>query len=474
MPLHQGSHGRPAPSEEHRRLALNPFYGEADPTAQMEAAPATHQLPDGPLPPLTAYRLVHDELMLDGNSRLNLATFVTTWMEPQAGVLMGECRDKNMVDKDEYPRTAELERRCVAMLADLWNAPDPMATVGCSTTGSSEACMLAGLALKRRWAKKNSGRYPASARPNLVMGVNVQVCWEKFCTFWEVEARQVPMDGERFHLDPQAAAELCDENTIGVVGILGSTFDGSYEPIAELCAALDDLQERTGLDIPVHVDGASGAMVAPFIDKDLVWDFRLPRVSSINTSGHKYGLVYPGVGWALWRSPAELPEELVFRVNYLGGDMPTFALNFSRPGAQVVAQYYTFLRLGREGYRAVQQTSRDIAMRLAEGFESLGDFRLLTRGDELPVFAATTKPEITAYDVFDVSRRLRERGWLVPAYTFPANRQDLSVLRVVCRNGFSSDLAELLLDDLRSLLPELRAQPGPLQRDKAAQTAFHH
>jgi len=474
MALHQGRHGRPAPSEEHRRLALNPFFGEADPTAPMVAAPPTHRLPEDPLPPSTAYRLVHDELMLDGNSRLNLATFVTTWMEPQAGVLMSECRDKNMIDKDEYPRTAELERRCVAMLADLWNAPDPASTVGCSTTGSSEACMLAGMALKRRWSAKNADRYPATARPNLVMGVNVQVCWEKFCTFWEVEPRQVPMDGERFHLDPQAAAELCDENTIGVVGILGSTFDGSYEPIADLCAALDDLQERTGLDIPVHVDGASGAMIAPFLDPDLVWDFRLPRVSSINTSGHKYGLVYPGVGWALWRSPAELPEELVFRVNYLGGDMPTFALNFSRPGAQVVAQYYTFLRLGREGYRAVQQASRDIARRLAVQFEALEDFRLLTRGDELPVFAVTTKPDVQAYDVFDVSRRLRERGWLVPAYTFPANRQDLSVLRVVCRNGFSSDLAELLLDDLRGLLPELRSQAHPLHRDPGVQTAFHH
>ncbi|MFI9500505.1 glutamate decarboxylase [[Kitasatospora] papulosa] len=474
MALHQGRHGRPAPSEEHRRLALNPFFGEADPTAPMVAAPPTHRLPEDPLPPSTAYRLVHDELMLDGNSRLNLATFVTTWMEPQAGVLMGECRDKNMIDKDEYPRTAELERRCVAMLADLWNAPDPASTVGCSTTGSSEACMLAGMALKRRWSAKNADRYPATARPNLVMGVNVQVCWEKFCTFWEVEPRQVPMDGERFHLDPQAAAELCDENTIGVVGILGSTFDGSYEPIADLCAALDDLQERTGLDIPVHVDGASGAMFAPFLDPDLVWDFRLPRVSSINTSGHKYGLVYPGVGWALWRSQAELPEELVFRVNYLGGDMPTFALNFSRPGAQVVAQYYTFLRLGREGYRAVQQASRDIARRLAVEFEGLEDFRLLTRGDELPVFAVTTKPDVQAYDVFDVSRRLRERGWLVPAYTFPANRQDLSVLRVVCRNGFSSDLAELLLDDLRGLLPELRSQAHPLHRDPGVQTAFHH
>ncbi|WP_031055061.1 glutamate decarboxylase [Streptomyces sp. NRRL F-5702] len=475
MPLHRGAHPeQDEPSDERRRLALNPFYGEADPTAAMHTAPPRHRLPDGPLPPLTAYRLVHDELMLDGNSRLNLATFVTTWMEPQADVLMSECRDKNMIDKDEYPRTAELERRCVAMLADLWNAPDPQTAVGCSTTGSSEACMLAGMALKRRWTRRNADRYPAKAKPNLVMGVNVQVCWEKFCDFWEVEARQVPMEGDRFHLGPRAAVELCDENTIGVIGVLGSTFDGSYEPIAELCAALDALQERTGLDVPVHVDGASGAMVAPFLDPDLEWDFRLPRVASINTSGHKYGLVYPGVGWVLWRAAAALPEELVFRVNYLGGEMPTFALNFSRPGAQVVAQYYTFLRLGHEGYRAVQQASRDVACGLARAVEGLGDFRLLTRGDQLPVFAFTTKDDVHAYDVFDVSRRLRERGWLVPAYTFPADRQDLSVLRVVCRNGFSSDLAELLIEDLKLLLPELRSQRHPLSQDRPVPTAFHH
>ncbi|MEU9669054.1 glutamate decarboxylase [Streptomyces bobili] len=466
MPLHKG----PAKSDE-RSLSVNPFYGEADPVSGMTEAPPKHRLPDGPTPPSTAYQLVHDELMLDGNSRLNLATFVTTWMEPQAGVLMAECRDKNMIDKDEYPRTAELERRCVAMLAGLWNAPDPSAAVGCSTTGSSEACMLAGMALKRRWSARNPG---TTARPNLVMGVNVQVCWDKFCNFWEVEARLVPMEGDRFHLDPQAAAELCDENTIGVVGILGSTFDGSYEPIADLCAALDGLQERTGLDIPVHVDGASGAMIAPFLDEDLVWDFRLPRVASINTSGHKYGLVYPGVGWALWRDRDALPEELVFRVNYLGGDMPTFALNFSRPGAQVVAQYYTFLRLGRSGYRAVQRSTREVARGLADRVEALGDFRLLTRGDELPVFAFTTAPGVEAYDVFDVSRRLREHGWLVPAYTFPPNREDLSVVRIVCRNGFSSDLADLFMDDLTRLLPELRRQPHPLTRDKAAATGFHH
>lgn len=453
-------------------LATNPLHGVTNPAAGMASAPPTRRLADTPMAPDTASRLVRDELMLDGNARQNLATFVTTWMEPQAAELMSECRDKNMIDKDEYPRTAELERRCVAILADLWHAPDPDNAIGCSTTGSSEACMLAGMALKRRWIARNADRYPAE-RPNLVMGINVQVCWEKFCNYWEVEPRLVPMEGDRFHLDPQAAARLCDENTIGVVGILGSTFDGSYEPIAELCVVLDALQERTGLDIPVHVDGASGAMIAPFLDPDLVWDFRLPRVASINTSGHKYGLVYPGVGWALWRDPDNLPEELVFRVNYLGGNMPTFALNFSRPGAQVAAQYYSFLRLGHEGFRVVQQATRDVARSLADGIEALGDFRLLTRGDQLPVFAFTTKDEITAYNVFDVSRRLREFGWLVPAYTYPANRQDLSVLRIVCRNGFTSDLATLLLKNLTHLLPQLRAQSAPLPLNGNAES-FHH
>jgi glutamate decarboxylase len=303
------------------------------------------------------------------------------------------------------------------------------------------------------------------------MGVNVQVCWEKFCEYWEVEPRLVPMDGERFHLTAEEAVAHCDENTIGVVAILGSTFDGSYEPVAEIAAALDELQARSGWDIPVHVDGASGAMIAPFLDTELVWDFRLPRVASINTSGHKYGLVYPGVGWVVWRDHAALPSELVFNVNYLGGDMPTFALNFSRPGAEVAAQYYTFVRLGRDGFRAVQQASRDVATSLADRIGELGPFRLLTRGDELPVFAFTTIPEVTGYDVFDVSRRLRERRWLVPAYTFPENRTDLAVLRIVVRNGFTHDLADLLLADLRRVVPELESQPA---RALTANAAFHH
>jgi glutamate decarboxylase len=332
--------------------------------------PPHDRLGDPPVPPEVAYQLIHDELLLDGNARLNLATFVTTWMEPQAGRLMAECVDKNMIDKDEYPQTAELEGRCVRILADLWHAPDPRTAIGCSTTGSSEACMLAGLALKRRWSRgRGSGR---NERANLVMGANVQVCWEKFCNYWEVDARVVPMEGERFHLTAPEAVACCDENTIGVVAIFGSTFDGSFEPVADIGSALDDLQDRTGLDVPVHVDGASGAMIAPFLDPDIEWDFRLARVASINTSGHKYGLMYPGVGWVIWRDHDALPEELVFKVNYLGGEMPTLALNFSRPGAEVVAQYYTFLRLGREGFRSVQQASRDVATSLAFASQTSG------------------------------------------------------------------------------------------------------
>jgi len=462
-----GSSHRRRTSAEH--LSVNPLFAQGSVLAPIPSK----RLPAGEMSSAAAYQIIHDELMLDGNARQNLATFVTTWMEPEVGRLMAECLPKNMIDKDEYPQTAELEHRCVSMLADLWNAPDPSGAPGCSTVGSSEACMLGGLAMKRRWQVARRAAGAPTDRPNLVMGINVQVCWEKFANYFEVEPRQVPMKGDRFHLTGEEAVKLVDENTIGVVAVLGSTFDGSYEPVAEISAGLDELQARAGLDISIHVDGASGAMIAPFLDGDLVWDFRLPRVASINTSGHKYGLVYPGVGWVVWRDHEALPAELVFNVNYLGGNMPTFALNFSRPGAEVVVQYYTFLRLGFAGFRTVQQASRDIAMGLAERIGELGPFELLTRGDELPVFAFTTKSGISTFNVFDVSRRLRERGWLVPAYAFPENRQDLSVVRIVVRNGFSRDLASLFVEDLSRLLPELERQSGPLQGSETA-AAFHH
>jgi glutamate decarboxylase len=432
-----------------------------------------HELPESEMDPDVAYQVIHDELMLDGNARMNLATFVSTWMEPQAEKLMAECFDKNMIDKDEYPQTAELESRCVSILSRLWHAPDASQPIGCSTTGSSEAAMLGGLALKRRWQQRRHAEGKPTDRPNLVMGINVQVCWEKFANYWDVEMRLVPMEGERFNLSAEEAVALCDENTIGVVAILGSTFDGSYEPVAEICAALDDLQARTGVDVPVHVDGASGGFVAPFLDPELVWDFRLPRVASINTSGHKYGLVYPGVGWIVWRDAAALPEDLIFWVNYLGDEMPTFALNFSRPGSQVVAQYYNFLRLGFDGYRKVQEYARSIATRLSAEIAELGPFRLLTAGDELPVFAFTLADGVEGFSVFDVSSALRERGWQVPAYTFPENRTDLAALRVVVRYGFGHDLADLFLDDLKRQLARLEKQGSPIH-DSSSGAGFHH
>ena len=458
------------PSVRTRRateLAVAPLF-----TLETERLPR-HRIPEGELPPDVACQIIHDELMLDGNARMNLATFVTTWMEPQAEKLMAECLDKNMIDKDEYPQTAELEMRCVNALSRLWHAPDAEQATGCSTTGSSEAAMLGGLALKRRWQKRRSDSGKPADRPNLVMGINVQVCWEKFANYWDVEMRLVPMEGNRFHLSAEDAVKLCDENTIGVVAILGSTFDGSYEPVREICEALDDLQARTELDVPVHVDGASGAFVAPFIDEELEWDFRLPRVASINASGHKYGLVYPGVGWIVWRDAEALPEDLIFWVNYLGDNMPTFALNFSRPGAQVVAQYYNFLRLGFDGYRRVQGYARGVATRLASQIAQLGPFELLTKGDELPVFAFTLAEGIDNYTVFDVSNALRERGWLVPAYTFPENRTDLAALRVVVRRGFSHDMADLLVADIERQLPRLQKQSAPLHEGAGA-SGFHH
>jgi len=378
-----------------------------------------------------------------------------------------------MIDKDEYPQTAELEMRCVNMLAHLFHSPDVSKATGCSTTGSSEAAMLGGLALKRRWQHKRKAQRRPADRPNMVMGINVQVCWEKFCNYWDVEMRLVPMEGNRFHLSAEEAVKLCDENTIGVVAIMGSTFDGSYEPVEEICKALDEFQTKTGIDIQVHVDAASGGMIAPFLDKELEWDFRLPRVASINVSGHKYGLVYPGVGWILWRDAEALPEDLIFKVNYLGGNMPTFALNFSRPGAQIVLQYYNFLRLGFSGYTRVQQYARDVATYLSGAIEKLGMFELVTRGDELPVFAFKLKENVKNYTVFDVSSALRERGWTLPAYTFPKNRTDVAVLRVVVRTGVSHDLADMLIADMKRQLPHLQKQHMPV-RDAGSGGGFRH
>ncbi len=438
-------------------MYLTPTYG----SRVLEKPVPKYKMPEDEMDPRAAYHIIHDELMLDGNSRLNLATFVTTWMEPEAKDLMTECFDKNMIDKDEYPQTAEIEMRCVNIMANLFNAPASDGNAcGCSTIGSSEAAMLGGMAMKWRWRKRMQNQGKPTGKPNMIMGIDVQVCWEKFCRYWEVEPRLVMMEPGEYCLTPEKALELCDENTIGIVPILGTTFTGQYEPIKELNDALIEFNKERGFDIPIHVDAASGGFVAPFLQPDLEWDFRLERVKSINVSGHKYGLVYPGVGWAIWRDWAELPEELIFRVNYLGGDMPTFALNFSRPGNQVVAQYYNFLRLGFEGYRRIMQSCQDTALFLSVEIDKMPEFECLSNGSDIPVFAFKISDSANVnFSVFDVSEMLRHRGWLVPAYTLPENCQDVAVLRVVVKEGFSLDMANMLLDDIRRTLKHFAEQP---------------
>ncbi|MEB3331081.1 MAG: glutamate decarboxylase [Synechococcaceae cyanobacterium] len=434
-----------------------------------------HRLAERGLDPETAYELIHEHLMLDGNARLNLATFVGTWMEPAARRLMEDCADKNIIDKDEYPQTAEIEERCLRILADLWHAPDPARAVGTSTTGSSEGCMLGGLVLRWQWRERRRAAGLEASRPNLVMGSNTQICWDKFCVYFDVEPRMVPITPERLHLGVAEAVALCDENTIGVVGILGSTFDGSYEPIEELQQALDALQQRSGIDIPIHVDAASGGFVAPFNSPSLRWDFRLPRVQSINTSGHKYGGVLPGVGWVLWREDALLPEPLRFNVNYLGGQMPTIGMNFSRPGAQIVGQYFNFLHLGREGYAARMAELEAIACHLADGIRELPPLRLVSHPlGQLPVFAVELDPTVSHWDVFHLSDKLRERGWLIPAYTMPADCERMAVLRFVVRAGFSRDMADSLLDDIERAVSWFQSLDGPMPSPVERQASFHH
>ena len=456
-------------SKPRARAPREPADAEPD-SAKLELP--THKVPAHGLGMEFSYEAITSDLLLDGAARLNLATFVTTWMPSTASRLMEETADKNMIDKDEYPQTAAIESRCVNMLANLWGSPEDGNATGCSTEGSSEACMLAGLAFKWRWRARREAAGKPADRPNLVMGVNVQVCWEKFCRYWDVEPRTVPMEGDRFHLGAEEAVANCDENTIGVVAILGSTFDGSYEPIADICAALDHLESEQGLDIPVHVDAASGGFVAPFIQPQLKWDFRLPRVQSINSSGHKYGLIYPGVGWAVWRDVDALPRELIFKVNYLGGELPTFTLNFSRPGSEVITQYFMLTSFGHAGYRRAIGGAQSVAQYLAREIAKLGPYRLITEGNDLPVFAFTLAPEIENYTVFDVSDRLRQRGWLVPAYTFPANRQDLSVLRIVVRAGMTLEMADFLLDHMRDLTAFLESLDAPLPGEH--RQAFSH
>ncbi|KAL5995458.1 hypothetical protein ACLOJK_025520 [Asimina triloba] len=419
------------------------------------------KMPENSIPKEAAYQIINDELMLDGNPRLNLASFVTTWMEPECDKLMMAAINKNYVDMDEYPVTTELQNRCVNMIAHLFNAPlgDSETAIGVGTVGSSEAIMLAGLAFKRRWQNRRRAEGKPCDKPNIVTGANVQVCWEKFARYFEVELKEVKLREGYYVMDPAKAVEMVDENTICVAAILGSTLNGEFEDVKLLNDLLTEKNKETGWDTPIHVDAASGGFIAPFLYPELEWDFRLPLVKSINVSGHKYGLVYAGIGWVIWRNKEDLPEELIFHINYLGADQPTFTLNFSKGSSQVIAQYYQLIRLGFEGYQNVMENCRENAMVLKEGLEKTGRFNIVSKDNGVPLVAFSLKDN-SLHNEFEVSEYLRRFGWIVPAYTMPPDAQHITVLRVVIREDFSRTLAERLVIDIVKVLHELDALPS--------------
>ncbi|MEM6690516.1 MAG: glutamate decarboxylase [Planctomycetota bacterium] len=461
MPLHD--------KDSVRDLLDDDIYASVDLSVSMPK----YRFPSSESDPRHAYALVHDELMLDGNSRQNLATFCQTWVEPEVHKLMDECIDKNLIDKDEYPQTAEIEARCVHMLADLWSSPDSANSIGCSTAGSSEAAMLGGMAMKRRWEAKRQG----TSKPNLITGP-VQVCWHKFVRYWDIEHREIPMEEGRLIMTPEEVLKRCDENTIGVVPTLGVTFTCQYEPVKAVADALNRLQKEKGWDIPIHVDGASGGFLAPFCSPNLEWDFRLPRVKSINASGHKFGLSPLGVGWVIWREESDLPEELIFWVNYLGGNMRDIALNFSRPGGQVACQYYNFLRLGREGYQKIHTACYETAQHLAREIEKLGPFEVIYDGqmDEgIPALCWKVKDGVDlGFSLYDLADRLRARGWQVPAYSLPSDCQDVVIQRILVRHGVSRDLGNLLLSDMKRAIEHFNAHPIEKSLTEKEAAGFHH
>ena len=446
-------------------------------THAMQVSVPRLRMPTDGLRPDVAFHLVTDDLMLDGNARQNLATFCQTWFDDQIHKLMDLSIDKNMIDKDEYPATAEIESRCVHILAELWNSPAGADTIGCSTTGSSEAAMLGGLALKWKWRERRASDGKPADRPNLVTGP-VQVCWHKFGRYFDVEIREVPLERDRLGLTPEEVLKHVDENTIGVVPTLGVTFTCQYEPIAAIAAALDRLQTETGFDVPIHVDAASGGFIAPFVAPKLLWDFRLPRVRSINTSGHKFGLAPLGVGWVVWRDASELPDDLIFHVNYLGGDMPVFQINFSRPAGQIIASYYNFLRLGFEGYRRIHQASYEIGQYLAAEIVKLGPFELLCDSNPATGIPTVTwrirEGEDPGYTLFDLADRMRARGWQVPAYTLTGSAADIPVQRILVRLGVSRDMASLLLDDFRDAVAHFGRHPVTVPLTKEESGGFSH
>ncbi|HZY27947.1 MAG TPA: glutamate decarboxylase [Jiangellaceae bacterium] len=425
----------------------------------------SRELPETGMSPVDAMRLVAEDLALEGDPARNLATFVTTWMEPEAQRIIAANLHRNFIDHAEYPRTAEIEQRCIRMLANLYHAPGE--TTGARTQGSSEAIMLGALSLKWNWRKRREAAGEPTTSPNLVFGGDVHVVWEKFCRYFDVEPRIVPLAPGKYTIGPEDVRPHIDENTIGVAAVLGTTFTGHKDDIVGINALLLQLKAEQGLDVPMHVDGASGGFVWPFLYPDSPWDFRLEQVRSINVSGHKFGLVYPGIGWLIFRETSDLAPDLVFEENYLGKTDATFTLNFSTGSAMVLAQYYNLVRYGRAGYTYIMRNMQANAKTLAEKLQSTGRFELIGRDEEqLPLVAFRLAAD-ERYDEFDIAWQLSaERGWMVPAYTLPPDAQDITIMRALVKETLSREHVDTLARDIEEACSTLARKGGAHESER--------
>ena len=432
---------------------------------EMRASAPTECIPQHKTAPEIAYQMVKDETYAQTQPRLNLATFVTTYMDEYATRLMNEAINVNYIDETEYPRIAVMSGRCINILANLWHSPEKADwKAGALGIGSSEACMLGGVAAWLRWRHRRKAAGKPFVKPNLVMSAAYQVVWEKFCQLWQIELRTVPLSLDHPTLDPKQALAMCDENTICIVPIAGVTWTGLNDDVEALDHELDAFNAKTGYDIPIHVDAASGGFILPFLNPDVKWDFRLKWVYSISTSGHKYGLVYPGLGWVVWKDKKYLPEEMAFSVNYLGANITQVGLNFSRPAAQVLGQYYNFIRLGFDGYKEIQQNSMDIAQYCHDQIDHMPCFQNYARKLANPLFIWYMKPDYNKtarWTLYDLQARLQQSGWMVPAYTLPKSMDDIIVMRIVIRQGMSRDMADMLIGDIRNAVAEFEKLQYP-------------
>ena len=438
-----------------------------------ERAP-DQEIPEHPMTPIAAMRLVGEELAVEGIPERNLATFVTTWMEPEARRVIDDNLHRNFIDHAEYPQTFEIQQRCIRMLAELFNAPGE--TTGTSTQGSSEAIMLGALSLKWKWRQRREADGKPTDSPNLVFGGDVHVVWEKFCRYFDVEPRIVPLQPGKYTIGPEDVEPHVDENTIGVAAVIGTTFTGHADDVVGINDLLVELRDKNGLDVPLHIDGASGAFVWPFLYPDSKWDFRLEQVRSINASGHKFGLVYPGIGWLVFREKADLAEDLVFYENYLGKTDATFTLNFSTGSSMVLAQYYNFVRFGKAGYRRIMEIMQSNARSLASDIEGIGKFQIVGKGEERLPLVAFNLAEEHPYDEFDIAFQLAaERGWMVPAYTMPPNAQDVKMMRALVKLTLGNSLVDKLAGDIGAAIETLEKK-GPVTQEerKRVKTSVTH